>query len=63
MEHILPSILTLLLGIAAGVGITFIIGYLRGNTLAKKANKIIQAILITKLKFNFLIDYPLESNI
>ena len=42
MEHILPSILTLLLGIAAGVGITFIIGYLRGNTLAKKANKMIE---------------------
>ncbi len=42
MEHILSSILTLLLGIAAGVGITFIIGYLRGNTLAKKANKMIE---------------------
>ena len=42
MEQIVPSILALLLGIAAGVGLTILLAYIKGNGLAKKANKMIE---------------------
>ena len=42
MEQFLPSILTLLLGIAAGIGIAVFFAYIRGNSIAHKANKMIE---------------------
>ena len=42
MREILPILLTLLLGIAAGIGLTVFIAYLRGNSIANKANKMIE---------------------
>ena len=42
MEHIVPSILFLLLGIAAGIGLAVFFAYLKGNSIANKANKMIE---------------------
>ena len=42
MEEFLPVIFTLLLGIVAGIGTTVLVAYIRGNTLANKANKMIE---------------------
>lgn len=42
MEQFLPSVLALLLGIAAGVGLTIFFAYIRGNSIANKANKMIE---------------------
>lgn len=42
MQEFLPVILTLLLGIVAGIGTTVLFAYIRGNTLANKANKMIE---------------------
>lgn len=42
MREILPILLTLLLGTSAGIGLTVFIAYLRGNSIANKANKMIE---------------------
>ena len=42
MENIVPSILFLLLGIAAGIGLTVFFAYIKGNSIANKANKMIE---------------------
>ena len=42
MEHIVPSILFLLLGIAVGIGLAVFFAYLKGNSIANKANKMIE---------------------
>ena len=42
MEQFLPSILALLLGIAAGIGLAVFFAYIRENSIANKANKMIE---------------------
>lgn len=42
MREILPILLTLLLGTSTGIGLTVFIAYLRGNSIANKANKMIE---------------------
>jgi len=42
MEQFLVSILTLILGIFAGVGITFLIGFIKGTSIRKKADKFLE---------------------
>ena len=42
METLLTSIVTLLLGLIAGAGITVFVMYLKGNSISKNANKLIE---------------------
>ena len=42
MEQFLWTILTLILGIVGGIGLTTLVAFIKGTNLAKKADKLIE---------------------